>query len=328
MAEQRILTTTEYKAKASAPDKLKVLEQRTKQICERKFVDLMNLNKIYNRFIVQPTEFGGGYGLVTSGIADVEVYDPDPSKRIPDTQKLLKDYKEDITTDIADKVRITYLENEVKKYLSNATEFNAWIDSNYKRLQDAIDAQFNGAIRYLFGATQGIKSVDGNKPLKDALDAMKANFTNTKQYGTNGQANTQKVEDLYYAIIDNYNAMKQYESDEWHLKTNINGFPVTVQDENMLLVMSSKDVQDFNTRYSATTYHPESFKLPNIDRLELPIPQGTAYIIDKRAIQISPRFNETYTEFYKNTLDTDIFLHYHYMIGLFTLYAGVKITKA
>lgn len=331
MAELRNIDHTFYEAnKTSQPDKLTVLTSRLSQVCKRNIVDLLKPMDLITKFMVEDTKFGGGYGLMTSGINHIETYSDDPAQRFPASRRLLADYKEDITDIVRDFVRVTVMYPQLQTIFNSEENFNAWIEQQRNSLAKAFKMQGNAAIRYFFGDYTDITKtiIDNNQPLKTVLDKIKGEFKNTKQYGTHGQQDTQKVEDLYRAIKENYGKMLLKPSDAWHIDNTISGFPVTVDPENMLLVMSFDDVNTFDTTIGVDKFHPDSFKLPDIEKLVLDIPKGTAYIIDKRALQFSLQFQYSDTDKYILTGEQDFVLHYHYFVGLFKLYAGVKITPA
>ncbi|OWY73581.1 hypothetical protein B5M19_03855, partial [Mesomycoplasma hyopneumoniae] len=137
----------------------------------------------------------------------------------------------------------------------------------------------------------------------------------------------EKSIDLFKSIISTYEQMIAEPSTKWHINQTLKDFPISVDPSNMVLVASLHDKLEFEQEQLTRYYNPKFFDLPNIKIFWLDIPKGRAFLFDKRALQISPFFEGTYTTFFPKTLDVDIYNHFHVRLGLFELYPGVMFEK-
>ncbi|AAG01285.1 P38.8 [Mycoplasma phage P1] len=331
MAEQTNITkntrelTKDLYAQANNKDKIAVFQNVNEQIFKRVFVDLLeNYKPIYEHFLVEETKFGAGYSLITSGIADMEAFSLDPSKRYPDTRRILQDYKEDITKKIASLVRLTYSRVELSHYFKGLDELEEWIALNRKRVYDTVNLWLDSYIKKIFGATINEAFLKSNEDLYIQAQTLASKFTNVLKYSKEGNA----IKNLYRKIMEVLNKMTIEPSDSFHIKKDLVGFPSQSKMDDLILVISDEDYLDFQTELWPNTLNSQFIQLPqNLKVLKLNIPKGTAFILDKRAIQISPVFHTTLEDQYSMTLDLEVINHFHFLTGLFEVYNGVKITK-
>lgn len=95
--------------------------------------------------------------------------------------------------------------------------------------------------------------------------------------------------------------------------------------EKQILILSFNDVEAFNML--SETFSPGRFQLPAVKTIVLPIPAGTAYLIDADGLQIYEYFDTLLNDFSVNTLDYKYILHEWYLIGLVHHLPGRKICK-
>lgn len=323
---QRILTKTEYDNLSSAPDKVKNLEKVAKQIFKWEVLDLLNTDQEVNKlFVVDPVKYGNGYGIITSGIADVQNFNQSPENRWPQDVRLLKDYVDKIDYKVDNVIRVDYRGVELKTYFKNFETYSKWIGLNYKRVRDTINLLLFNFFKGVFGGTVDEKVLSTNLLLHTKMNEIKTAIKNNVTYTVTGDEKDNVQ--MFKKVIQTYSEMLIQPSDKWHGDTAATGFMTTTQPENMVLVASYLDKIQFDTDYRASAFAPQYFQLPDIKTIWLDIPQGTCYLLDKRALQIAPFFDATYTKFIPGTLETMIYHHFQFFVGTFGLYNFVKISK-
>lgn len=328
----RILTKQDYQQYPTQQEKVKHLEKVTKQIFSWKIVDLLKTNnEIITYFLKEKHEYGKGYGIITAGLANLEQFNPSPELRFPDKRHLLKDYTGIIEGLCQNIITLTYNQVELKEYFKNFETYKEWINLNYKRIKDTLNISIFLFLKKLFSLDESdnVFLLDKENEKKWPILAEAKTLIKTLKTMKKVDIKTDKSIDLFKSIISTYQEMIAEPSTKWHIKQNqsLKDFPISVDPNNMVLVASLHDKLEFEQTELVKYYNPKFFDLPNIKTFWLDIPKGRAFLFDKRALQISPFFEGTYTTFFPKTLDVDIYNHFHIRIGLFELYPGVMFEK-
>lgn len=325
----RLIIQADYEDLKTNQEKVKHLEKVNKKIFNWKIIDLLKTNNEFlSVFLKEKHEFGGGYGEITSGIADIFEYTINPEERFPEERYLLKDYKDSIDKLVQSVVILTYNETDLKQYFSTFENYTKWIQLNYKRIKDSINLNIFLFLKKVFTLKNEdadteynfLKNVNfSESPLFKIVKEIQDKIKKAKTI----KIATDKTIDLFKKIIEVYREMVSEPTDQFHLDTTIKGFPIQVDPSQLVLILSNADKTEFENEVKTEKFHPEFLKLPEISTFYLNLPKGKAILIDKRALQISPFFEGTYTSFYPKTLDTDIFSHFQYRVGVFGLYPCV-----
>lgn len=340
-SNSRLIIENDYINLPTTQDKIKHLEKVNKQIFNWKIKDLLKTsNELLSFFIKEKVEYGAGYGMITAGVFDVLKYDQSPSERFPEERYLLKDYTDKIDKLVQSVVRATYNHVELKEYFSSFENYQKWISLNFKRIKDTINLNIYLFLKELFtltkvevkGSNIVIPDTDknlttiyfDNSPLFAELSEFKKKFYEKIKIV---KVKDKELKSLIKEIKNTYQIMVAEPTDQYHLDSEIKGYPITISPENLCIILSNEDKIEWETTNLTTFYNPNYFDLPDIKKFYLNIPKGSAIILDKRALQISPFFEGTFTSFYPNTLDTDIFSHFQYRLGIFKLYPAVLITN-
>lgn len=326
----RILTKQEYNNKSTDMEKVKHLEKVTKQIFSWNIIDLLKTNnEIITYFLKEKHEYGKGYGIITAGLANLEQFSPSPEHRFPDKRHLLKDYTGIIEGLCQNIISLTYNKVELKEYFKNFETYKEWINLNYKRIKDTLNISIFLFLKKLFTLDDSdnvFLLYKENEKKWPILAEAKKLITKLKQMKKITYENEKSI-DLFKSIISTYEQMIAEPSTKWHINQTLKDFPISVDPSNMVLVASLHDKLEFEQEQLTRYYNPKFFDLPNIKIFWLDIPKGRAFLFDKRALQISPFFEGTYTTFFPKTLDVDIYNHFHVRLGLFELYPGVMFEK-
>ena len=279
----------------------------------------------WDAFYVSPTEFGNGYRVLTAGNGVAEDFSDNPTQRFPSTRNLLSDYEALITDRAQLRTRITVNEAESSFYFKNAEGLGQYLEMCRRRIYDTFLQVFQDTMIRMFGSESWpIKNcVDADNYLA-LIDTVKGNIKNSISVTATDLKDQvtfllKFVEFVTSLTTDQFNI-----GDDGSDDTFVPAFN-NVREKDLVLIMSSWDSIDFTTQTAANTYHKELFKWPNVTIMQLPIPSGTFYLLDKNAIQISPNRNATYTDFYPNTLDTDLFHHMWFYMGIYKYAFGLKI---
>lgn len=326
----RILTKNEYSNLPANMDKVKHLEKVTKQIFSWNIIDLLKTNnEIITYFLKEKHEFGKGYGIITAGLANLEQFSPSPEHRFPDKRHLLKDYTGIIEGLCQNIISLTYNKVELKEYFKNFETYKEWINLNYKRIKDTLNISIFLFLKKLFTLDEddNVFLLNNENEKKWPILAEAKKLIDTLKQMKKIEHNSDKSIDLFKNIISTYEQMIAEPSTKWCIDQNIKDFPISVDPSNMVLVASLLDKLEFEQEQLTGYYNPKFFDLPNIKTFWLDIPKGKAFLFDKRALQISPFFEGTYTTFFPKTLDVDIYNHFHVRLGLFSLYPGVMFDK-
>lgn len=332
----RILTKTEYEKHPNEMDKVKHLEKVTKQIFSWNIIDLLKTNnEIITYFLKEKHEYGKGYGIITAGIADLAQFSTNPEDRFPKERHLLKDYTGTIEGLCQNIISLTYNKVELKEYFKNFETYKEWINLNYKRIKDTLNISIFLFLKKLFTLDESDnvflldKKNEKKWPILAEANKLISKLKQMKKIEYGNSNENQKSLDLFKSIISTYEQMIAEPSTKWHIKQppSLKDFPISVDPSNMVLVASLHDKLEFEQDQLSGYYNPKFFDLPNIKTFWLDIPKGRAFLFDKRALQISPFFEGTYTTFFPKTLDVDIYNHFHVRLGLFELYPGVMFEK-
>lgn len=327
----RIITKEQYTS-LSDEQKVKELEKLTPQIFSWNIVDLLKTNnEIITYFLKEKHEFGKGYGIITAGLADLAQFSTNPEERFPKERHLLKDYTGIIEGLSQNIISLTYNKVELKPYFKNFETYKDWINLNYKRIKDTLNISIFLFLKNLFtlGEDKSTSIIEEETkkewPILKAATKLVETFKKMKKI----EHENEKSLDLFKSIISTYQQMIAEPSTKWHINQNppLKDFPISVDPSNMVLVASLHDKLEFEQEQLTGYYNPKFFDLPNIKIFWLDIPKGRAFLFDKRALQISPFFEGTYTTFFPKTLDVDIYNHFHVRLGLFELYPGVMFDK-
>lgn len=280
----------------------------------------------WDSFFVEPTKFGKGYRILTTSLGNVEQFSDDPRQRYPNTRNILRDYEQIITDKAQLRARITTNEPEMTFYFKNAEGMNEFLTMQRGRIIDTFKQTYQDTMVRMFGdGTWPIKTATENaKEYVTLVDTIRGNIKN--KISAQGTTLLEKV----VWILKFIRTVSQLTTDMFNIGddgTDTNFIPAfnNVTLDDLVLIMSNDDAIDFTTLDRANTYNKELLDWPKLKIMELPIPSGTFYLLDKKAIQISPNRNVTYTQFYPNTLDTDIIHHMWSYMGIFKYAFGLKI---
>lgn len=324
----RELTGKDYEQLTDG-QKVDVFQQISKITYKTIITDLLKKVQTlgWDNFLVEPTRFGNGYRILTSGLGQVENYSTNPTDRFPQTRRLLKDY-EDLITDKAQlRYRETLNEAETAFYFKNLENMNTYLEQLRKRITDSFDMLFKDTMLRLFGNSAWVlrTGTDASNYLT-LVDKVKNQMTNN--ISINGKTVAEQVKFIINFVkmvttltVDCFNIGDNYTTPNADYNPVFNNVAL----DDLVLIMSQQDYTEFSTQTQASLYHKELFKLPDIRIESLPIPSGTYYLIDKNAIQISPNRNLQLAEFYPNTLDTDLIHHMWFYMGVYKRAFGVKI---
>lgn len=328
----REVTGTDYNALA---DKEKVIAfERISAIIYRTIIKdtIAQINTLgYTDMFIEPVKFGNGYRILMSGIGGVENFSDSPDERYPQTRHLLPDYEQVITTRTMFKVRITYNYDTFRRYFKDLNGLAAYLEMNKKRITDTVSQLYQDSVLRLFG--------DADWPMKTAKDP------NTLQYtkGIDEMRNTFKrtlkvrlakndISSKVKFLMDFISTVTRITSDKFNLgwdgqedETKFNKLINNPRIGDIKLILSTYDVNEFATDIKANTYNTGYFNWPEIKQMALPIKKGTFILVDKNAFQIAPNLNATYSEYFINTLDTDIVYHQWQFMGVVKNAFGVKL---
>lgn len=325
----REVSPSDYSA-ADAATKTKLFNQLTKQIFENRVIDLLTINNpIFEKFLIEPVKFGEGWREITLALANVEPYSTNPDKRYAKTRNLLKDYVQEHKKTIRDLVRLTYNNLELQDYFKDLEGMDKLINLTVKRITDTLALRNYEFIKVLFNgenATGKLFTLDLTSEMYKLAIEWNKLFKNEITYTV--AANESAILNLIKKVKNTISEMILEPSDRFHLDSTISGFPVSVSTSDLVLVISQDSLNEWNEFVSKEQRNPEFYKLPEVEIIALPIEKGTAFILQKGAIQIAPHFEEQYTEFFPITLDTDIIHHQQFKYGLSKIHNLVKIKKA
>lgn len=281
----------------------------------------------WEMFLVTPTQFGNGYRNITLGFATAEDFSANPDDRFPKTRNIIQDY-ESVITDLAQlRIRVTENRAETTFYFKDVEGLNRYLEITKKRVKDTMNLIFQDAMLRLFGdVTHTIRELDTKSNFITIIDNIKASFkkeTKLKASDLKGKVNQvlKFVENVTSLTSSNFN-IGDDGTDTFRKAYN------SVKHDDLVLIMSNSLYTDWLTELQASTYNNEFLKWPNIKILKLNIPADTMYIIDKNCFQISHNRIENYSDFYPNTLDTDIFSHNWFYLGSYKNAFGTKIIFA
>ena len=321
----RVVVPADYQA-GQAANKVAFLKEKTKQIIETRIVDVLKVKSLISSFITSPVLYGDGWRNMTLGLADVEEYTSNPDAKYPENHKYLADYVEEFSKDIKDKIRVTVNERELSRYFSNATEVERLINLVSKTIEDTWAIRNNEFIKTLFDYQGDFHALKKTNPLYLEAEAWRNRITNEHQYNV-AQGQNDQVEHVA-KVKELIKDMTIEASDKYHLDNTITGFPVGVTSDDLIWVVSYKDLLEFTKYASSDVRNPDLFKLPNVQIIELNIPQGTSYLLHKESVQIAPQLNENLHEFNVHTLTADIVSHLQWKVGLSSILPFIKISKA
>lgn len=280
----------------------------------------------WGMFVVAPTYFGNGYRILTNGIGEVEDFSDDPRQRFPQTRNLLKDYENLIVDKAKLRIRITVNQAEMTFYFKNIEKLSEFLSLYRKRLRDTMRLVFQDSMLRIFGdGTWNIRCGGDATEYVALLDKIRANMKNSLSITASTIADKVKFIMNFAKLITSMTTDMFNIGDDG---SNDGSFDSVLNDltiKDLVLIMSSEDYIDFSVEVQAPTYHKENFDWPNFKIVSLPIPKGTFWLIDKNVFQISPNRNVDYTDFYPNTLDTDLFHHEWCYMGVYPLAFGVKL---
>lgn len=322
----REITGSDYTTN-KAIDILKNVSPRLFKTVILNLVKNIDVLGFYN-WMVEPVLFGTGYRIVGNGLGKVTEFTTNPEERYPKTRMLLPDFEQEIIDKAKLKIRITYNAAETSFYFKDLNGLNQFLELAKQRLVDTLLlVQQDVMIRLFCDPKWKIRLMDDNSEFEILVDKLRNGLKNNIKAKSNGIKDMvqwlmlfiQNVTQITTAGFNigwdrqDNNFIKQYNN------VNLN---------DLVLIMSAEDYIDFNTEIQAIVYNKENFKFPNITIQTLPMAKGTCYLLDKKAIQIAPNRSETYTEFFANTLDTDMIHHNWFYAGIFNNAFGVKIDFA
>lgn len=328
---------------AGNPREIALLQDINRYIWQTKIIDVLGKpDDLFSMFLVEPVNWGDGWREMTVGLANIEGFTTDPSQRVPLSRNSLPTFVQTYEEKVQDLVRITVNNIEVKPYLQNGDALNKWYELHIKRMADTFRQRNYEFIKFLFDGQK-----DDNDPQKNNNAAGYFNlFQNAQmtllakdwksklladsvkiEYDKVDNKPNEELENLVKKIIEVVAAMTLEPSDKYHLERSISGFPIRPTNENLVLIMSNVDFVNFSILKSKDYFNANLFNLPSIKTIPMNIPQGSAYVFDKRLIQIAPFFEGSYNQFFPSTLDTDFYTHLQYRAGLSKLAAFAYITK-
>lgn len=321
----RHITGTDYE-NLTQGEKFKIYTEISQITYKTIITDLMkDISDLgWSSFIVEPTKFGNGYRILTVGAGDVEDYSSDPTTRIPQTRNLLQDYESVIVDKAQLRSRITLNEAESSFYFKDINGLSNFLSLSRKRQMDTFKLTFQDSMIRIFGNPNWpIKNAKESKDFIALVDKIRSNLKNKVTINGNTIADKVKfimkfVENVTSLTTDAYN-IGDDGTDTFRSALN----DVTLND--LVLIMSTNDYIDFSVEVQAPTYHKENFDWPKLKIAKLPIPSGTFWLLDKNAFQISPNRSIVLTDFYPNTIDTDIFYHNWFYMGVYPNAFGLKI---
>lgn len=319
----RELTSADYTAN-NAPTILKNVSPLLFKTVQYDLLQSVN-NLLWPMFLVDKVEFGTGYRIVGNGLGKVSTFTTNPDERYPKTRMLLPDFEQVIVDKAQLKIRITYNQAETSFYFKDLQSLNSFIELTKKRLVDTLMLVQQDAILRIFADPNWkIRNMDDASEFEVLVDKIrngiknniKAKSSNIKDFVQWLMLFIQQVTTITTAGFNigwdrqDKDFIKQYNN---------------VRLDDLVLIMSADDYIKFNTEIQAQVYNNKYFQFPNITIQTLPIPSGTVYLLDKKAIQFAPNRSLTYTDFFSNTLDTDIVHHDWFYAGIFNNAFGVKI---
>lgn len=285
----------------------------------------------YTDMFVEPIKFGNGYRILMSGIGGVENFTDSPDERYPQTRNLLPDYEQVITTRTMFKVRITYNYDTFRRYFKDLNGLSAYLEMNKKRITDTVSQLYQDSVMRLFG--------DNDWPMKTAKDPTKLDYIkgidemrNTFQRTLKVKLDKDDISSKVKFLMNFISTVTRITSDKFNLGWNgtdgedkFNKLINNPRIGDIKLILSTYDVNEFATDIKANTYNTGYFNWPDVKQMSLPIKKGTFILVDKSAFQIAPNLNATMSEFFINTLDTDIVYHQWQFMGVVKNAFGVKI---
>lgn len=280
----------------------------------------------WGEFLVEPVRFGNGYRILTNSFANTEDYSDDPRQRFPQTRNLLDDFENVISDKAKLRTRITLNEAQMSFYFKDLEGLNRYFEMSKKRISDTLKQVFQDTIMRIFGYnTWSIKTgVDVNDylVLVDKIrDSIKCSLT-LKASTLEEKVNVllKFVEIVTTITTNSFNIGN--DNQDANFKKAFNN----VDNDSLILYMSSFDYIDFVTQIQAKLFNKELFEFPKFKIAKLPIPSGTFILTDKNAIQVSPNRDLFLADYYPNTLDTDLISHNWFYMGVNKNAFGVKLT--
>lgn len=285
--------------------------------------------KGFGHFVVAPVYFGKGYREITAGINSVDSFSTNPEMRVPQFRNIVKDFVIEITDRIQLFQMLTINEAEFIEAFKSNDNIISYFGLVRQRLSDSMTLVYQDMVqRFFYGKSWKFKNLNSEtaKVVGDLIDKTREKFKRVVKLEVAKDDYIEKAG----ALINFINTVTTIASDRFNCGvSNPENEPDKVLNapsrKDLLLIVSSSDITDFKTQTRSGLFNPEDVNFPPVETLELPIPKGKMYLVEKRFFQIAPNKNLITSQFFGPTLDTDIYYHEWFYMGINPKMFGCEI---
>lgn len=309
-----------------AADSLKAISNLKPNVFFTDILNTLNFKKNpFDVFVRQDIMFGDKVRYVDSGIIESQQYGI--NKPTPDSMgsKFIPDY-EDYSTSLIEStfpnkrydVELTYA---FKNYENLTSFINKLRDTNNK----SWDSERLNSFLYLFGN----EKVKLPEYIKTELKKTRDKIVNVQELGekvdmkevfTSIVELAQKFGDSGNPATNEYNigfAKGSVDESKWNKSS---------MSDDLVLIISCSDLLNLS-KEAADVFHQTFYQGENkfYKVIQADIPKGTCYLLDKEAVRVYPKLNNTIVNYWMDmmtTVTTHAFTHW----GIFKYASGCKIT--
>lgn len=285
--------------------------------------------KGYDHFVVAPVYFGKGYREITAGINAVDTFTTDPQMRVPQFRNIVKDFVIEITDRVQLFQMLTINEAEYIEAFKSNDNIMSYFGLVRQRLSDSMTLAYQDMVqRFFYGSNWKFKNLNANtaQAVGNLIDKTREKFKRVVKLKIAQDSYIDKAG----ALLNFISTVTTIASDRFNCGV---ATPDSIPDkvlnaprrEDLLLIISSSDINDFKTQTRSGLFNPEDVNFPPVDTLELPLPKGKMYLVEKRFFQIAPNKNLITSQFFGTTLDTDIYYHEWFYMGINPKMFGTEI---
>ncbi|MDI4567938.1 MAG: hypothetical protein E7Y34_02535 [Mycoplasma sp.] len=207
----------------------------------------------------------------------------------------------------------------------------SFIANQVKRTNDTYLVMLQSTMKRLFG--KGDEVIEGGTKtgIEKKIDEIREQITNVKKLEKKKTSDFMK--EIWKEIIKATSGVSNENNiGKGKYKDGKDAAPLhnNVREQDLILILNPLDVLDFNWDELPKLFNKQNtFKLPEPTKLYISsVPSGTAYLIDKRAIQFQVLLDRMYSVFNEFTLETLTVRHIWMRAGFVPYCFGMKFESA
>lgn len=276
--------------------------------------------------------FGNGYAEWRVGKPKFKPYSADVNERFPNEKAYLGIKTQEFMERLTLKTHFTENMIETQQVFSGIETYNQYIQAQHKSVLDWYYLRQLDFLFTIFGVDPSLRPA---YDLKDSDSEYKlakewaSKITNKSTYDVSStDKDNEKLEKMVQHLNRLVSDMTIAPTSKYYMDPTVENkeeYPVSIKAQDLYLVISNKDKVDFDINTRSGLFNSNLFNFPNIEIIELPIPQGTSYILHKNSIRIAPVFTKQYQQFFESNLDIEHYYYWQTQYGLSRWLPFIKV---